>query len=243
MSRWIAVGLLLAWTLPSVCWGEPAVVDPRGGSTEQKAKAKQSLDEAVAAAKAAKKRVEECVETLEDVERAIEYEQSNNSAMRKAKSEYKAAEAAYRAAGFDKAASAASGLADSGLDKSVAKARMAIALDKYNKLRDELLKNDPRWVDATKPLSAVLAEQRDANTALERRRIECLVLVGRISGMYQPPPQDPRTAERLMLIMALQAKQGLRPGVRPSMNSQQRTQPPAPQTPQKPSPYNPNYNY
>ncbi|MCE9554153.1 MAG: hypothetical protein K8T91_12360 [Planctomycetes bacterium] len=183
-----ALELLLAWALPSACWGDPVPV--AGGTLEQKASAKIALDRAVVESREAKQRVEECANEVERVSQAIENEQSNNSPVKKAKVRYRAAIETYK----EQKKQGASGSEDPVL----AKARVTVAEEEYFKIRDELLKNDQRWIDATKPLRIALVSQRDTTTALERRRIESLALTGAIAGVYQPPPQDPATALRAM---------------------------------------------
>jgi hypothetical protein len=119
---------------------------------------------------------------------------------------------------------------------------MTIANKEYSKLRDELLKSDARWVDATKPLREALRVHCEAEAVLHKRRMECLVLVGRIPGLYQPPPRDPRLEQWRMAILAEQARAPWRPVVspQPSVNSQnQPTQYRAPQKSQKVNPYKP----
>jgi len=175
----------------------------------QKVSAKTLADRALAAAvnehRAAKQEAEKRISELDRVKRKIEAEQPASSPLKRAKSEYETAHKEYR----EFLASPPSSTVNPETAKLLAKARVTVAEEKYRKLLDETYKNDDRYYLATSPLRAALHRKGDAAKVLERRRIESLVLVGRIPGLYQPPPHDPATAQAAMRVLAARTKAAL----------------------------------
>ena len=185
------VALLSTPALPAICWGDP--VEVRAGTPEEKAAANAALMQAVIANKQAIGEAEKCARELRQISDTIEAEQPSDSPVVQARREHEEAQQDYKKF----LATAGDGLTDE-KDRLVAKARVSSAYDKYRKRRDELLKGDSRWVAATVPLRAALYQKKETNVALEKRRLECLALVGPIAGIYQPAPHDPATAQEQM---------------------------------------------